>query len=73
MNVVLLRILQTILGGDLVIVTAWVLLIAFGLVVLGEWDTEGDKKLTIWVGVAKFISMIIVSVAAGVIWGGLFQ
>ncbi|WP_186312913.1 hypothetical protein [Bacillus pumilus] len=55
------------------IVTAWVLLIAFGLVVLGEWDTEGDKKLTIWVGVAKFISMIIVSVAAGVIWGGLFQ
>lgn len=70
---VLLRILQTILGGDLVIVTAWVLLIAFGLVVLGEWDPEGDKKFTIWVGVAKFISMIIVSVAAGVIWGGLFQ
>lgn len=70
---VLLRILQTILGGDLVIVTAWVLLIAFGLVVLGEWDSEGGKKFTIWVGVAKFISMIIVSIAAGVIWGGLFQ
>lgn len=55
------------------IVTAWVLLIAFGLVVLGEWDSEGGKKFTIWVGVAKFISMIIVSIAAGVIWGGLFQ
>ncbi|MFP3417947.1 hypothetical protein R0K30_02740 [Bacillus sp. SIMBA_154] len=55
------------------IVTAWVLLIAFGLVVLGEWDSDGDMKFAVWVGVAKFISMIIVSVAAGVIWGGLFQ
>ncbi|WP_342498181.1 hypothetical protein [Bacillus sp. FSL M8-0350] len=55
------------------IVTAWVLLIAFGLVVLGEWDSEGDMKLTVWMGVAKFISMIIVATAAGVIWGGLFQ
>ncbi len=69
---VLLRILQTILGGDLMIVTAWVLLISFGLVVLGEWDSAGDRKLTIWIGVAKFISMIIVAGAAGVIWGGLF-
>lgn len=70
---VFLKILQTILGGDLVIVTAWVLLIAFGLVVLGEWDSEGDMKLTVWIGVAKFISMIIVAASAGVIWGGLFQ
>ncbi|WP_186304895.1 hypothetical protein [Bacillus pumilus] len=54
------------------IVTAWVLLISFGLVVLGEWDSAGDRKLTIWIGVAKFISMIIVAGAAGVIWGGLF-
>lgn len=69
---VLLRILQTILGGDLMIVTAWVLLISFGLVVLGEWDSAGDMKLMVWIGIAKFISMIIVAVAAGVIWGGLF-
>ncbi|MEK4049814.1 hypothetical protein [Bacillus sp. FSL K6-2839] len=55
------------------IVTAWVLLIAFGFVVLGEWDSKDDMKFVIWVGVAKFISMIIVAVAAGVIWGGLFQ
>ncbi|MCY7679976.1 hypothetical protein MH122_14325 [Bacillus pumilus] len=55
------------------IVTAWVLLIAFGLVVLGEWDSEVDMKFVIWVGVAKFISMLIVAAAAGVIWGGLFQ
>ncbi|WP_189288385.1 hypothetical protein [Bacillus sp. MZGC1] len=55
------------------IVTAWVLLIAFGLVVLGEWELEGDVKFTVWIGVAKFISMIIVAIADGVIWGGLFQ
>lgn len=55
------------------IVTAWFLLIAFGFVVLGEWDSEVDMKFTVWVGVAKFISMIIVAVSAGVIWGGLFQ
>lgn len=70
---VLLKTLQIILGGDLMIVTAWVLLIAFGLVVLGDWDSEGNMKLMVWVGIAKFISMIIVAVAAGVIWGGLFQ
>ncbi|WP_167364621.1 hypothetical protein [Bacillus safensis] len=55
------------------IVTAWVLLIAFGLVVLGDWDSEGTMKFMVWIGIAKFISMIIVAAAAGVIWGGLFQ
>lgn len=55
------------------IVSAWVLLIVFSLIVLGEWNSEGDMKFTVWIGIAKFISMIIVAVSAGVIWGGLFQ
>lgn len=49
------------------------MLIAFGLVVLGDWDSEGNMKFTVWIGIAKFISMIIVATSAGVIWGGLFQ
>ncbi|MEV9652551.1 hypothetical protein [Bacillus aerius] len=55
------------------IVTAWVLLIAFGLVVLARMDVQGDIKFAVYIGVLKVVSVFIVAIAAGVIWGGLFQ
>ncbi|WP_186325079.1 hypothetical protein [Bacillus pumilus] len=55
------------------IVTAWVLLISFGLVVLARMDFQGDIKFAVYIGVLKVVSVFIVAIAAGVIWGGLFQ
>ncbi|MEN9081950.1 hypothetical protein P5667_21455 [Bacillus velezensis] len=55
------------------IVTAWVLLVVFGLVFLANVDSEGDIKFAVYIGVIKFVSVFIVAIAAGVIWGGLFQ
>ncbi|MCM3366030.1 hypothetical protein HKK70_08680 [Bacillus safensis] len=55
------------------IVTAWILLIAFGLVVLARMGFQGDIKFAVYIGVLKVVSMIIVAASAGVIWGGLFQ
>nr|WP_268250587.1 hypothetical protein [Bacillus nakamurai] len=49
------------------IVTAWILLVAFGLVVLANIETQEDIKFAVYIGV------FIVAIAAGVIWGGLFQ
>ncbi|MCY8837565.1 hypothetical protein MOD56_10370 [Bacillus atrophaeus] len=55
------------------IVTAWILLVVFGLVVLANMDSQGDIKFAVYIGVLKFVSVFIVAIAAGVIWGGLFQ
>ncbi|MBU5262010.1 MULTISPECIES: hypothetical protein [Bacillus subtilis group] len=55
------------------IVTAWVLLISFGFVVLTEINSKGDIKFAFWIGVLKVFSVFVVAIAAGVIWGGLFQ
>ncbi|WP_326101990.1 hypothetical protein [Bacillus atrophaeus] len=55
------------------IVTAWILLVVFGLVVLANMDSHGDIKFAVYIGVLKFVSVFIVAIAAGVIWGGLFQ
>ncbi|MED1228326.1 hypothetical protein P4T89_12425 [Bacillus nakamurai] len=55
------------------IVTAWILLVVFGLVVLANLDSRGEIKFAVYIGVLKFVSVFIVAIAAGVIWGGLFQ
>ncbi|ATO28899.1 hypothetical protein [Bacillus atrophaeus] len=55
------------------IVTAWILLVAFGLVLLANIDSQGDIKFAVYIGALKFVSVFIVAIAAGVIWGGLFQ
>lgn len=60
-------------GSKQMIVTAWVLLVVFGLVFLANVDSEGDIKFAVYIGVIKFVSVFIVAIAAGVIWGGLFQ
>ncbi|MCY7858755.1 hypothetical protein MOB44_19215 [Bacillus sonorensis] len=55
------------------VVSAWILLVAFGLVLLARMDSQGDIKFAVYIGVLKFVSIFIVAIAAGVIWGGLFQ
>ncbi|WP_342496921.1 hypothetical protein NYE36_10125 [Bacillus sp. FSL R5-0593] len=55
------------------IVTAWILFVVFGLVVLANMDSQGDIKFAVYIGVLKFVSVFVVAIAAGVIWGGLFQ
>ncbi|CDG29965.1 hypothetical protein; phage SPbeta [Bacillus velezensis UCMB5033] len=55
------------------IVTAWILFVAFGLVLLANMDSKGNIKFAVYIGVIKFVSVFIVAIAAGVIWGGLFQ
>ncbi|WP_047474416.1 hypothetical protein [Bacillus siamensis] len=55
------------------IVTAWILFVAFGLVLLANMDSHGDIKFAVYIGVIKLVSIFIVAIAAGVIWGGLFQ
>ncbi|MCX2885840.1 MULTISPECIES: hypothetical protein [Bacillus amyloliquefaciens group] len=55
------------------IVTAWILFVAFGLVLLARMDSQGDIKFAVYIGVIKFVSVFIIAIAAGVIWGGLFQ
>ncbi|EHA30677.1 hypothetical protein BSSC8_22620 [Bacillus subtilis subsp. subtilis str. SC-8] len=36
-------------------------------------DSQGDIKFAVYIGVLKFVSVLIVAITAGVIWGGLFQ
>ncbi|MCM3008374.1 hypothetical protein [Bacillus subtilis] len=58
------------------IVTAWILLIMFGLFALSESDlnlTEDETKHIKFFIIMKFVSVFIAAIAAGVIWGGLFQ
>ena len=55
------------------IVAAWILFVAFGFMLLARMDAQGDIKFAVYIGVIKFISVFIVAIAAGVIWGGLFQ
>jgi hypothetical protein len=53
------------------IVTAWILFIIFGLIIIAYFDNGN------WEGVKDYIfftfSAIIVALSAGVIWGGLFN
>lgn len=55
------------------IVTAWILFVTFGLVLLANMDSQGDIKFAVYIGVIKFVSVFIVAIAAGVILRGLFQ
>ncbi|MEN7436495.1 hypothetical protein FH505_10185 [Bacillus velezensis] len=56
------------------IVTAWILLIVFGLYALSDFDvTEDETKHIKFFVLMKFVSVFITAIAAGVIWGGLFQ
>ncbi|WP_102422237.1 hypothetical protein [Bacillus amyloliquefaciens] len=56
------------------IVTAWILLIMFGLFALSDLNlTEDETKHTKFFIIMKFVSVFIAAIAAGVIWGGLFQ
>ncbi|MCY8940558.1 hypothetical protein P9684_03840 [Bacillus atrophaeus] len=56
------------------IVTAWVLLIMFGLFALSDLNlTEDETKHIKFFILMKFVSVFIAAIAAGVIWGGLFQ
>ncbi|MCY9431995.1 hypothetical protein MOF37_22145 [Bacillus spizizenii] len=58
------------------IVTAWVLLIMFGLFPLSDLNltlTEDETKHIKFFILMKFVSVFIVALAAGVIRGGLFQ
>lgn len=55
------------------IVTAWILLVVFGLVLFANMDSQGDFKFAVYIGVLKFVSVIIVAISAGMIWGGLFR
>ncbi|MCY9156353.1 hypothetical protein [Bacillus haynesii] len=55
------------------VVTAWVLFIFFGLIVLARIDSEGDFRQAVYISLVKIFSIFIVAIAAGVIWGGLFQ
>ncbi|WP_139263993.1 hypothetical protein [Bacillus licheniformis] len=50
-------------------VTAWILLIMFGLFALSDLNlTEDETK-----HIKFFVSVFIAAIAASVIWGGLFQ
>ncbi|ATX84197.1 hypothetical protein CU084_11085 [Bacillus velezensis] len=55
------------------IVTAWILFVAFGLVLLSNMDSQGDIKFAVYIGVIKFVSVFIVAIAAGVIWEDCFN
>lgn len=56
------------------IVTAWILLIMFGLFALSDLNlTEYETKHIKFFIIMKFVSVFIAAIAAGVIWGGLFQ
>ncbi|MCA1233215.1 hypothetical protein CHR37_05400 [Bacillus velezensis] len=56
------------------IVTAWILLIVFGLYALSDFNvTEDETKHIKFFVLMKFVSVFIAAIAAGVIWGGLFQ
>ncbi|MEC1684242.1 hypothetical protein [Bacillus mojavensis] len=56
------------------IVTAWILLIMFGLFALSDLNlTEDETKHNKFFIIMKFVSVFIAAIAAGVIWGGLFQ
>ena len=56
------------------IVTAWVLLIMFGLFALSDLNlTEDETKHIKFFILMKFVSVFIAAIAAGVIWGGLFK
>lgn len=53
------------------IVTAWFLFVIFIILLLG---ILGEGKLFGWLGLTAFIvAAAVVSLSAGVIWGGLFQ
>ncbi|AVI45291.1 SPBc2 prophage-derived uncharacterized membrane protein YotH [Bacillus licheniformis] len=55
-------------------VTAWILLIMFGLFALSDLNfTEDETKHIKFFIIMKFVSVFIAAIAAGVIWGGLFQ
>ncbi|MCY7959617.1 hypothetical protein MOC41_06205 [Bacillus spizizenii] len=55
-------------------VTAWILLIMFGLLALSDLNlTEDETKHIKFFILMKFVSVFIAAFAAGVIWGGLFQ
>ncbi|MCY9084392.1 hypothetical protein ABE208_15775 [Bacillus inaquosorum] len=56
------------------IVTAWILLIVFGLFALSDLNlTEDETKHIKFFIFMKFVSVFIAAIAAEVIWGGLFQ
>lgn len=41
------------------IVTAWILFVAFGLVLLANMDSQGDIKFAVYIGVIKFVSVLL--------------
>ncbi|MGP3749650.1 hypothetical protein ACTWKA_21560 [Bacillus sp. 3A_MP1] len=56
------------------IVTAWVLLIMFGLFALSDLNlTEDETKYIKFFIIMKFVSVFIAAVAAGVIWEDCFN
>jgi hypothetical protein len=54
------------------IITAWVLLIMFGLIsVLTLWQVIWGSGISICHTILWVLSIIITAISAGVIWGGL--
>ncbi|WP_116316031.1 hypothetical protein [Bacillus subtilis] len=56
------------------LVIAWILLIMFGLFALSDLNlTEDETKHIKFFILMKFVSVFIAAIAAGIIWGGLYQ